>query len=267
MASKLNVSLRKLITKILLTRLVYFEETESTNEAAKALVLQGEDEGLLVISERQLGGRGRHGRKWESPSGGIYLSIVLRPRISNEFAPLMGLMVANATIGGINKAIEFRKGSSVNVRLKWPNDLMVEGRKLGGILGELVVREDGSLMTIIGVGLNNDFSLDELPEELQDTATTLYRESGVTIQPAALVAQIVYCIDFRLQEIERIGSFIATLDEFRRNCVTLGREVTIGLDAETVTGTAIDIDENGSLVVESEERIHIISAGEVIHLR
>jgi BirA family biotin operon repressor/biotin-[acetyl-CoA-carboxylase] ligase len=267
MESALKGWLRNLVTTIFHPKLVYLEETESTNKIAKELILQGEKEGLLVISERQLGGKGRHGRKWESPSGGIYLSIALKPRISDESAPILGIMVANATIEGINKAIEFRGGSLVNVRIKWPNDIVVGDKKLGGLLSELVVGEDGSSMVIVGLGLNIAFDLDALSEDLQDTATTLQREIGMNIKLAAIATQIVYCIDFRLQEIERFNSFKATLDEFRKNCITLGKEVSIGMDAETITGTAVDINESGALLVNVGEEIITIGAGEVIHLR
>jgi BirA family biotin operon repressor/biotin-[acetyl-CoA-carboxylase] ligase len=140
--------------------IVCVNQTESTNALARIMVERGLGEGLVVIADLQTQGRGRHSRTWHSPLGGLYFSIVLKPRIADENAPLLGFLTACAIATGLHEVL------GLEVSLKWPNDILVGERKLGGILSE-TVSTNGSLLVVIGVGINQNAKREDLPAEIQ----------------------------------------------------------------------------------------------------
>ncbi|NHJ12988.1 MAG: biotin--[acetyl-CoA-carboxylase] ligase [Candidatus Thorarchaeota archaeon] len=253
--------LSALNTHIISPRITYLEEVHSTNLMAKDMVRDGGGEGIVVIADRQVGGRGRHGRRWYSPSGGLYLSIVLKPPLGDSSSPFLGIMLANAAL----RALE--ESSMIKAHLKWPNDLLVNERKIGGILGELVVSEGGDALAILGIGINTSFNDSDLPEALRISATTIAKESKIVPTQEDLASQIINNIDQQLREVRERQALDFILKEYRKNCTTLGRAVLVELPAGTLNGIAVDIDNNGMLVVENGDGQHLVSAGDVIHLR
>ncbi len=228
--------------------------TDSTNDELKRLC--GAPDGVYCIAAQQTGGRGRRGRQFASPAGGIYLSVLLRP--AAEAAELLHLTPMAAV--AVRRAIA--DCCDVEVGIKWINDLVVKGKKLCGILTELCCEADtGHVQSVIvGVGIN--CNTDPLPEPLRDTATSLRLETGHPIDPNALAAAMVR----RLWEMERAlqTEKEAYLAEYAACCVTLGKQVQVIREDTRRSAFAEGIDDSGGLIVRYEDGTRaVVSAGEV----
>lgn len=217
------------------------EETGSTNDDARELALSGAPHGSAVLAARQTRGRGRAGRAWASPDGGLYLSLVVRPTAPAHKWSLFPLAA------GVAVATELRVDGT-NVDIKWPNDLLLDGRKVGGILVES--RAGASPFVIVGLGLN----LGAPPRELPDAAALRTGE-----ERRALAQRLAGAILAHLDALQRNGP-TATLAGARALCVTLGRRVK----AEKVEGRAVDVAEDGALLVEDDAGVRrAVVAGDV----
>ncbi len=218
-----------------------FPEVDSTNRVLREMVRRGDaSEGAVVAAERQTSGRGRLDRPWHSPPGGLYLSVLLEP------VPLLSLRLGVAAARAVELACGF------GPELKWPNDLLVEGRKLGGILVEM----EGS-WAVAGVGINVEN--EEFPPEVASVATSL-RLLGHRVSPHDLGRLL-------LRELESLyrGSF--RLAYYEARCGTLGRRVSVETSAGVVAGVARRLDHDGGLVVETDSGEERVLAGDVVHLR
>lgn len=234
----------------------YTESCGSTQDIAAALARKGAPEGVLVLAEEQLSGRGRFGRPWASPRGGLWFTLVLRP--GKSVAPgllslALGLAVAKAVRGLY----------SVDARLKWPNDVLVEDRKLAGVLveGEAGSGELFFLLAGVGVNVNN-----ELPPELSNSATSLRELLGRRVPRLPLLGRILQEFDEAYSELRR-GHRERVVNEWKKFSATLGRRVRVVVQQEVYEGVAVDVDIDGGLVLEAEGRRLIFQAGEVVHLR
>jgi len=240
--------------------IVCVNQTESTNVLARVMVEGGLGEGLIAIADLQTQGRGRHDRTWYSPLGGLYFSIVLKPRIADETAPLLGFLTACAIATGIREVL------GLEVSLKWPNDILVGERKLGGILSE-TVSTNGSLLAVIGVGINQNVKREDLPAELRDNTTTILSEIGRETSRENLISAIISGIDFRLGRVESDSSFSSILDEWTGHSSTIGRSVRVRDRSEIIEGLALGIGPDGSLEVEdSDGQLKRILIGDIFHL-
>jgi len=243
-------------TSILGTKVYHYRETDSTNRLARELGSQGAPEGTLVIAEVQKSGRGRLDRKWVSPSGGIWFSLLLRPQLFPHQAQLLTLVAAVAAV----EATEAVSGLVPGI--KWPNDLLLAGRKLAGILTEVSAEIDLVHYLVLGVGVNANILADAFPEELRETATSLLLESGQQVDRAAWVRHFLQY--FEKHYLSAVSSgFDALLASWRQYSVTLGREVTVYLPGRQVDGTAVDIDEHGALQVRTPTALETFLAGEI----
>ncbi len=240
--------------------IVCVNQTKSTNVLARVMVEGGLGEGLVTVADLQTEGRGRYDRTWHSPLGGLYFSIVLKPRIADETAPLLGFLTACAI------ATEIREVLGLEVSLKWPNDILVGERKLGGILSETVSR-NGSLLAVIGVGINQNVKREDLPAELYDTTTTILSEIGRETSRENLISAIISGIDSRLGQVESDSSFSSILDEWTGYSSTIGRSVHIRDGSEITEGIALGIGPDGSLEVEdSNGQLKRILIGDIFYL-
>jgi BirA family biotin operon repressor/biotin-[acetyl-CoA-carboxylase] ligase len=213
------------------------EETTSTNDVARRLALAGAPHGTLVSASRQLGGRGRLGRHWWSPpEGAVAMSLVLRPTVPVE------RLAATALVAGL-AAAETLEGLGVPARLKWPNDLLVGGLKVGGILSELIEDDGGQRIIIVGLGLNADFEADRLPVELHGLATTLRSACKRRYDPRSLVRVVGEAIVERFARFEVDGLDVAAIVA---RCDTVGARVA---DEGGRQGTALGIAGSGALQV------------------
>jgi BirA family biotin operon repressor/biotin-[acetyl-CoA-carboxylase] ligase len=238
-----------------------FESLGSTQDQARAEAQNGAPHGTLVWALEQSAGRGRMDRGWSSRRGtGLWFSVVLRPHGDPSAAALLGLAAAV----GVARALQAPTGGAV--RLKWPNDVLVEGRKLAGILAEAETHGGQIRFVILGVGLNLDPGSEGFPPEIADRAAALSEAQSGSVDPATLMATL-------LGEIEKaIGLAQSEPAELRQAWLalsdTIGREVSAELGGESRTGRAVDLDLDGSLVIEAADgSLSRVRVGEVVHLR
>lgn len=236
-------------------RIVYLAETGSTNRLARELAAEGAPEGTLVLAEVQSGGRGRLGREWSSPAGGIWMSLILRPELLPHQLQLLTLTAAVAA----GEACELIAGVSPGI--KWPNDLLCGGKKLAGILTEGSVEADRLDYLVLGIGVNANITEDDFLPELRDQATSLLLESGRKVDRAAWVRSFLWRLEgYYLNAGEGLT---AVLEEWRLRSVTLGRKIVVSMAGRMVEGMALDINDAGALLVRTENGIEAVLAGDV----
>ena len=238
-------------------RYVYMDTTESTNLEARRLAQQGAEEGTVVVTEEQAAGRGRLSRGWYSPFGkGLWFSLILRPDFPPVEAPKCTLMAAVA----LTKA--FHKMGLTNAGIKWPNDILVNGRKLVGILTEFSGSMEEISYIVMGIGVNIKTKQEELPEEIKQIATSLLME-GIDIERTEAFKIILEELEHQYYEVLDCG-FDDTLNEWRKLSVTLHQEIEVRAPGSTYEGVATDIDNDGNLLVKtSNGDIKRIVAGDV----
>lgn len=221
----------------------YLPEVDSTNNRAKDLACAGAPEGTVVLAERQTGGRGRLGRSWHSPQGGLWFSVILRPDLPPLRAPEATFMAAVAVTDALHAF------SVPAVGIKWPNDLVVEGRKLGGILTELAAEAERLEWLVIGIGLNVNIAENAFPPSLRGTSASISSLLGRPVDRAGLLAAILGSLErwYRTWLAEGFGPVIAAWRE-RQQC--LGRRVRIVTGGRAWHGRALAVDDEGALIVE-----------------
>ena len=228
-------------TKTMGQSIYFYEETDTTNNRARELALEGAPEGTLVVAEKQTAGRGRRGKVWESPLGtGIWMSLVLRPQIMPAEASVLTLLCGLATA----EAIEAETGLSAGI--KWPNDILINGKKAVGILTEMDCEMSEVHFVIPGIGINVNTA--SFPPEIADIATSLYLECGKTVSRRRLVHKVLERLEEHYETFLRTGSFTAMLEDYRKHCITLGKEVHV-LGREPFFAEALDITPEGELLV------------------
>lgn len=247
MIEKLSFFIKgRLKTKVVGREVVYLEETDSTNEDAYRLAVSGVDEGWVVIARNQRKGKGSRGRVWSSPGGqNVYLSLVLRPKVSAEKASLLTILSAIAVAETVNEYIP--KGVSI----KWPNDVLVDGRKISGILLEMGTDKNGDRFFVVGIGMNINSTKIEIPAELVDTATSLYLEIGYAVSIKDVLFKLFYRLDFWYGRYNDRG-FEEIIKRFRAMCTTIGKRVSVMVEDKVVDGLALGVDEDGFLLVEDD---------------
>lgn len=238
-------------------RTVYFDATDSTNIQARRLAEAHAPHGTLVVSDRQDGGKGRRGRSWASPSGvGIWMSLILRPEIAPSSASMLTLAAALAVREGI------REETGLSPLIKWPNDLVLNGKKICGILTEMSTELMEIQYVITGIGIN--VNQREFPSEIRDTATSLSLEAGRCFRRSSLIAAILKAFEKDYAAFLKTGDLSLLLEEYNACLVNRGKEVCILDPSGEYRAVAEGIDESGSLLVTLPDgtRREIIS-GEV----
>jgi BirA family biotin operon repressor/biotin-[acetyl-CoA-carboxylase] ligase len=228
---------------------VYRDSIDSTNRLARELAAEGRSN-VAVVADEQTGGRGRLDRTWASPSGGVWLSALVRPRVPAAHAPLYTLAAAVATTRAVRE-------TGVEAEIKWPNDVLVDGQKLAGILTEMEGEADRVAWLVAGVGLNADIDPAGLPTE---DATSL-RAEGVDVDRRLLTQRL-------LEEFHALHeNREAVLPAWREYADTLGRRVRVETGGRTVEGEATDIEFPGTLRVDTGDSVETVAAGDCEHLR
>jgi BirA family biotin operon repressor/biotin-[acetyl-CoA-carboxylase] ligase len=232
-------------TRIVGRSVVSFECIPSTIDEAASMARDGAVEGTVVVAERQSGARGRLGRKWSSPGGvGVWTSIILRPAIPPRDAPKLTLLAA------VSIATVLREQYSIGAEIKWPNDVLVADRKICGALTELLAEQDAVKYLITSFGLNVNQTRSKFPPEVRDIATSMRLESGRKLDRPEVFRRVLREFDKRYVGFtERGGGEI--LDEWRALSGTLGKRVTVQLGKERIEGVAKDIDDDGSLLLDT----------------
>jgi BirA family biotin operon repressor/biotin-[acetyl-CoA-carboxylase] ligase len=239
----------------------FFLNVDSTNTAAFRLALNGASEGEMVVVESQHAGKGRMGRQWESPSGvNIYLSIILRPPFPPSKIPLITLMTAVACAEAIEEV------TGVLPVIKWPNDLLIEDKKLGGILTEADMEMDRINFIIVGIGINVNMPRSAFPPSIKDTATSLQEVLGKEVSRVSLIQALLQKFElwytrFKEGRGEEIKRRWEELSQIR------GKHVSVAFMGEMVQGMALEIDADGALLIqEAGGEVKRIVAGDV-HVR
>jgi BirA family biotin operon repressor/biotin-[acetyl-CoA-carboxylase] ligase len=221
-------------------------EIGSTNDHVMAAGRAGAAEGLAVLADRQTAGRGRRGHSWASPAGiGLYTSILLRPSHSPAGVSLLTL------VAGLGVAEAIEESAGVATRLKWPNDILVEGRKVAGILAEMASVDEKVSHVVIGIGINVNHGPQDLPGELFQAATSLYLATGRSIPRGELAAAVYNHLD-RWYQVFREGRIETILAAGRERSATLGRPVDVLADEGRWHGLAVDLEADGALLVREE---------------
>jgi BirA family biotin operon repressor/biotin-[acetyl-CoA-carboxylase] ligase len=233
--------------------IVYFKETDSTNTRAKELAAQGAPEGTLVVSEAQREGRGRKGRDWFSPpASGIYISLILRPTVPPSEAPKITLLTAVVTAETLLSLTQLR------VRIKWPNDILVNGKKIAGILTEMSTDMDAIDYVVVGLGLNVDTP--RFPNDIREKATSIFMETGTHFSRVRLIKSYLKWYEQYYQIFKGIG-FDPILKRWKELADIIGKRIVVEMIDQTLTGEVQDIDSDGFLVLRDEEgkSIRIVS--------
>ncbi len=235
-----------------------FRSTTSTNDVVDKLARDGVREGAVVFAESQTSGRGRLGRRWMStPGKGLWFSVLLRP----PFRPQEATRLTVAAATAIARAV--RKHTGLTPEIKWPNDLLIRGRKLAGVLTEMNAEVDRIHHVVLGMGINVNHVAKDFPEDLQKVATSLRLETGRAVHRAELAVAILHELD---RDYARIcaGGFEALADEWEGLCTTLGRQVTIAVGNRKIHGRAEALDAEGALLVRTEfGRLERVTGGDV----
>ena len=253
---------KSLTTKWLGRTVHFYPEVDSTNVTAMELAQQDAPEGTVVLADKQLHGRGRGERSWHSPAGvGIYCSIVLRPELSPAKIMLLTLMTAVA----IAKAVT--RETNLSPCIKWPNDILINDKKVVGILLESKMCASGVEHAIIGFGINVNHAPADLPQELWSTASSLFIEVGEPVDRRELLVKILTEVEYLYERLQQ-GDAAIILEEWRHFSATLGRHVRILQQGELREGIAVDVTEEGALLVRVEQNSLItVHAGDIEHLR
>jgi BirA family biotin operon repressor/biotin-[acetyl-CoA-carboxylase] ligase len=254
--------LRELIKGEIGRDVVSLGTVESTNSFAMELADKGASHGTVVIADSQTKGRGRMGRTWISPSGGnIYMSVILTPPMKLQEATILTIMAGVACCGAL------RNITGLPVEIKWPNDLMVSHKKLGGILTEIKSGASKMAYAVMGIGINVNTKLEDFPSEVRTIATSIRNEKGKTESRTFLMAEILNELDRWYRVFAQEGKK-NLLNEWRRLTSMMGKPVQVTMGEETIDGLAHDIDDEGRLIVRLPSgALRKISFGDLIVMR
>jgi len=251
-SKKLNLNIIK--------KIHIFNHIDSTNKKAKELAQNNSKEGTIVISKVQKKGRGRFDRNWESPEGGLYFSIILKPKITTEkttLLPLLGALSVYKTIKEI---------TDLNVKIKWPNDVMINGKKACGILLESESDKDQLKYIILGIGINLNNDISSLSKELHSVSTTISNEIGIKLNYYDFFEKLLINIE-KYYKLFIQDKHDVLISEWKQNSDTIGRKITINASNEEIIGTAVDIDEFGFLLIKTDNNeIKRITTGDCIYI-
>ena len=233
-------------------KIEHFAVVDSTNDIAKKLAKDGASEGTVVTADMQERGRGRFGRNWSSPSGGIWLSVILRPDTGSERAPLslLPLVAGSAVANALNGLY------GINAHVRWPNDVLIDEKKVSGILTEIDTDEN---FVVVGIGINANIDLNALPAEVRNTATTLKAELKREVSKTTLLNRLFSELDDMYTRFNAGSAII--------NCSTIKKRVKIVTKERELVGIAKEIDETGALILHLEDgSTERIISGDCIHL-
>ncbi|MEM3696728.1 MAG: biotin--[acetyl-CoA-carboxylase] ligase [Candidatus Bathyarchaeia archaeon] len=234
-------------TKKLGKKILFLHKTDSTNDIAKKLANYEASEGTIVVAETQTAGRGRLGREWFSPKGGLYFSTILKPKITVKES------VKLVFVAGLAVAEVLHEKYGLHVETKWPNDVLVGGRKICGILSEMKTRGEKVDYAIIGVGINANVKVKkEFPEELKTVATSIEDELGRKIKLEELLRLLLENLENVYEQFMKEG-FTQVLKKWKRYASFIGKKVEIINEVGRLHCLALDVDDDGALVVRLED--------------
>lgn len=237
--------------------ILFYERIISTNTIAYDIA-EKSIEGTVVIADSQEKGRGRLGRVWVSPPDkNIYMSVIIKPDLISDDFTLITLMSA------VSCAEALKRSTDLDIRIKWPNDLILNNKKVGGILTELKIYKRKVIFAVIGIGLNVNVDIDFYPQEIRNVSTSLWKESGKIYSRSELIAEILNGLDYWYRVFKE-GERFKIISEWKNLSCTLGREVRIRVNNNIYSGFAESIDDKGMLMLRlSTGELKRISVGDV----
>jgi len=241
---------------------IVHDSVESTNDLAMSLATKREiAPGTVIVADRQTRGKGRLGRTWESPAGtNIYISLIIKPELEPRDATML------TVLGAVAGALALQKLCAIPVSIKWPNDLVVSDKKLGGILTEVRADPDRVAIAVIGMGINVNMDSRGLPEIIRDIATSVRIETGMHHPRNEIIIQLLREFEQWFTILKKEGKK-PLLDTWRKNSSTLGRKVSVVMRDVSCSGIAEDIDDNGMLILKMRSgRRKTISSGDISFL-
>ncbi|QDI89558.1 biotin--[acetyl-CoA-carboxylase] ligase [Candidatus Nitrosopumilus sp. SW] len=250
-------------TKIMGQKAFYFDSTDSTQTQALKMAENSENSGAIIVAEKQTGGRGRSGRKWVSPKGGIWFSVILHPKFDITMTTLFPIASALAL------SIALEKTFKITPELKWPNDITIKGKKLAGMLVDVSLESNKIENLVLGVGINFDVDVKHIEKNLKGTpnfyGVASLNEHKSKIRPVELVQSF-------LVELEKIYKLLDSkqtkkiISEWTKRSSTIGKDVKINTIDGEIEGKAIRIDDDGALVVSNNKNVSRVIAGDIIHV-
>lgn len=244
---------RVLRTSFVGKQVVFRETTDSTQNLAVSLASKPGSHGAVVVAEQQKSGRGRQKRKWLSPSGGIWLSVVLRPAIPTAKITLLPFVAALAVCDAI-------KTTGLDARLKWPNDVMISGKKVAGILLDISAEADQVNYAVIGIGINTNVDSAAISARLDGAkVTSISDELGRNVSRLDLTRSLLENLERYYVEMEQRGAG-TILQKWKKNSDMLGRKVEVTQNSKTIQGVAADVNDDGSLLLRTDHGdINVVS--------
>ena len=250
-------------TKMIGQQAYYFDSIDSTQNQALKMADEPANNGTVIIAAKQTGGKGRSGRKWISPKGGIWLSIILQPKFDISITTLFPIASALALSNALEKTLK------ISPELKWPNDLTIKGKKIAGMLVDVSLESNRIEKMVLGVGINFDVDTKQIEKTLKNSSNfygvASLSEQKNKIKPIQLVQTF-------LVELEKIYDLLNTkqtkkiISEWTKRSSTIGKNVVLDTRDGKIKGKALKIDEDGALVVSDNGKINRIIAGDIIHL-
>lgn len=249
---------RGLNSRIIGNRVISIQETDSTNAQIKVLAEQGAVEGAVLIADRQSAGRGRLGRRWESPSGvNLYCSILLKPQIPVQQAPQLTFLSA------VSVAETLTQVCGLSPTVKWPNDILVNGAKIAGLLNEMNAETEQIHFVVLGIGINLNMREEQLPKPLNYPATSVLLEMGEEVDRAVFLRTLLEILDQHYREFLQEG-FVPIRRRWERLCSIMNSTVAVVQETTSLQGTVVGLDVDGALRLQCEDgRIERILAGDV----
>ena len=250
-------------TEIIGQQAYYFDSIGSTQTQALKMAEDGSKNGAIVVAEKQTEGKGRSGRKWISPKGGLWFSIILHPKFDISITTLFPIASALAL------SIALEKTCKISPELKWPNDLTIKGKKLAGMLVDVSLESNKIKNIVLGVGINFNVNVKEIEKALKDTPNfyglTSLSEQKKGVKPVELVQSFLIELEkiYKLLENKQVSKIIS---EWTKRSSTIGKNIKLNTKEEEIKGKAIKIDNDGALVVSDKGKIKRIIAGDIIHL-
>jgi BirA family biotin operon repressor/biotin-[acetyl-CoA-carboxylase] ligase len=239
--------------------IICLKETDSTNTRAKELAAQGAPEGTLIIAEKQTKGRGRRGRNWFSPPrGGIYFSLILRPAISPGESPRITLMTAVVLAETLISMMKLK------LRIKWPNDILVNGKKLAGILTEISTEMDAVNYIVVGLGMNVNIQFENFPSEIKKKATSILIETGKQFPRVRFIQHYLKLYE-KYYDMFKKNDFEPIMNRWRELADIIGKQIRVDVIGKTHTGKVIDVDDDDGVLIlkDNQGRLQRIFSGDV----
>ena len=243
--------------------IIFYESTTSTNDRALEIGRNRDHpEGIVVIADSQSKGRGRMGRKWISPSGvNLYISVILQPLFSQQESTIFSLAAAASAVNAISAC------TGLHANIKWPNDLVINGKKIAGILLEYKSGQGHRDMLIIGMGINVNMTLDALPDDIKPHTTSLMIESGAEVNRAELLGRLLSELETTYKLLIK-GERNTLINKWAESVTTIGKEIRVKVKDQIITGTAEAVTGTGGLLIRLPDgREETINAGDVTILK